>query len=80
MTTTVSGIYTAKFWRDAGERILGSIIATVPTLGIFDTATEAVNFEPGHWAAILGGVVFTTLAKCFVAAGIGDGSARIGKS
>ena len=79
MTTTVSGIYTAKFWRDAGERILGTIIAMVPTLLVAQHGA-GLEVEPGHWALVLGGAAFTTLAKCFVAAGIGDDSARIGKS
>ena len=70
-------LYTTKFWKDAFERILGTVLATVAATvgadgsGLADLATE-------HYVAVIGGAAVTTLLKCVVAAGIGDGSAKLG--
>ena len=75
MSTTSGGLYTVKFWKDTFERILGTVLTAVPTLGGLQHwgPTEIQHTLLGVATLALG-----TLAKCVVAAGIGDGSAKIG--
>ena len=75
-----SGMWTAVFWQDTGERVISTFAAALLTE---ETGPAVLNVFPWlhldvptvSWSTALayaGGMAFVTLLKCLTSSGVGD--------